>query len=447
MNNTINLSHGCKFVIDSLSQNGFEAFAVGGCVRDCLLGIQPKDFDVTTNALPQDIKKTFVDCKTVDTGIKHGTVAVIINGEKIEVTSYRCDGEYLDNRRPESVSFGVSLDEDLMRRDFTVNAMAYSGKTGVVDLFGGKADIENKIIRCVGDPDKRFREDALRIIRALRFAAVYGFDIEEKTAASIHKNKQLLKNIAVERIFTELTQLVCGKSAGDILLRFCDVFGVFIPQLSACERLFLSGENHAQTLLTHIARAVDAVSPCAELRLAMLLHDIAKPQCMTVDDSGRQAFCSHAKLGSDISREILKNLKAPSRLISKIEILIEYHDFECSADEVQIKQLMRKIGSENTLLIFSEVRRADITAQSGADKEHRLEHTARCAEIAKRLIDENACTSISQLAVNGGDIKALGIKQGREVGEILERLLDGVVDGTLENERQALLKVVSYEYL
>lgn len=447
MNNTINLSYGCKFVIDSLSQNGFEAFAVGGCVRDCLLGIQPKDFDVTTNALPQDIKKTFVDCKTVDTGIKHGTVAVIINGEKIEVTSYRCDGEYLDNRRPESVSFGVSLDEDLMRRDFTVNAMAYSGKTGVVDLFGGKADIENKIIRCVGDPDKRFREDALRIIRALRFAAVYGFDIEEKTAASIHKNKQLLKNIAVERIFAELTQLVCGKSAGDILLRFCDVFGVFIPQLSACERLFLSGENHAQTLLTHIARTVDAVSPLTDLRLAMLLHDIAKPQCMTVDDSGRQAFCAHAKLGADISREILKNLKAPSRLISKIETLIEYHDFECSTDEVQIKQLMRKIGSENTLLIFSEVRRADITAQSGADKEHRLEHTARCAEIAKRLIDENACTSISQLAVNGGDIKALGIKQGREVGEILERLLDGVVDGTLENERQALLKVVSYEYL
>ena len=447
MNSTIKLSHGCEFVIDRLEKHGFEAFAVGGCVRDSLLGINPKDFDVTTNALPQDVKNAFADCKTVDTGIKHGTVTVIKYGEQIEVTSYRTDGKYLDCRRPESVVFGVSLDEDLMRRDFTVNAMAFNDKTGVVDLFGGIADIENKIIRCVGNPDKRFGEDALRIIRALRFAAVYGFETEEKTARAIHKNKELLKNIAAERIFAELSRLVCGDFAGRLLLSFCDVFSVFIPNLADCERLFLTGKNHAQTLLSHTARALDAASPRLDLRLAMLLHDIAKPQCMTVDNDGNQHFSSHAELSAVIAREILKSLKAPSKLIDKVGILIEYHDVGCDADEREIKRLMRKIGRDNTLLIFTEIRRADISAQNGADRQRRLEHIKKCAEIAKRLIDENACTSVSQLAVSGGDLIAVGMKQGREIGNVLETLLDRVIDGTVQNEKGALLQAVKNEYL
>nr|WP_305119678.1 MULTISPECIES: HD domain-containing protein [unclassified Ruminococcus] len=430
-----------------LNDNGFDAYAVGGCVRDCLIGIKPKDFDVTTNALPYEIKRVFAECKTVDNGIKHGTVAVIIDGEKIEVTSYRSDGEYLDCRRPESVSFGVSLDTDLMRRDFTVNAMAYSDKTGVVDLFGGKADIKNKIIRCVGNPDKRFSEDALRILRALRFAAVYGFSIEAKTAASIHRSKHLLKKIAAERIFAELSKLVCGKAAGNILLSFCDVFGEFIPVLLECRNLYLSGENHRQTLLEHTARAVDSVSPKPELRLAMLLHDIAKPQCNTLDSDGNQVFYSHARLSASIAREIMKKLKAPSRLISQLEILIEYHDYACAPCESEVKRLMRKIGRENALLIFSEIRYADITAQNGAEKAKRLERVLQCAEIARRLIDENACVYVSQLEINGSDIIKLGIKQGRGVGEILEHLLDLVIDGKLENERQVLIQAVNYEYL
>ena len=447
MNNTMSLSYGCKFVIDTLLKSGFEAYAVGGCVRDSLLGIEPKDYDVTTNALPQDIKRVFSSCKTVDTGIKHGTVSVIAGGEIIEVTSYRSDGEYLDCRRPESVSFGVSLDEDLMRRDFTVNAMAYSEKTGVVDPFGGREDIENKLIRCVGNPDKRFGEDALRILRALRFASVYGFSIENDTAKSIHRNKRLLKHIASERIFSELTRLLCGSSAGDIILGFCDVFSVFIPQLEQCRELFLCGENHRQTLIYHIARAVDAVYPKPELRLAMLLHDIAKPLCESADENGKQCFNPHSKPSADIAREILTSLKAPSRLIAQVEILVEYHDFKCNADEREIKRLMRKIGRQNTLLIFSEIRRADITAQNGADKKHRLEYINRCAEIAQRLIDENACVSLSGLAVNGGDIIALGVKEGRGVGKILDILLNRVIDGTLENEKETLLKAVKNEYI
>lgn len=437
--NVIRLSYGCKFAIDRLNKNGFKAYAVGGCVRNSLLGIAPKDYDVTTNALPEDMCRVFSDTKIITNGIKHGTVTVIVNDEQIEITTFRTDGDYTDCRHPETVNFGVSLDEDLNRRDFTVNAMAYSEQSGIIDLFGGRKDLDSKLIRCVGEPDKRFSEDALRIMRALRFASVYGFDIEEETAKSIHRNKLLLNEIAAERIFSELSLLVCGKGAEKILLSFGDVVSAFIPQIKPCVNLYLTAQNHRQTLWEHIARAVGAVAPRLELRLAMLLHDIAKPECKVSDNNEAESYPNHAQIGAELAVEILKSLRAPSKLIASAKTLVEYHDYECEENEASIKRLMRKIGGENALLIFSEIRRADIMAQRELNRDKRLCHIKACADICRKLIDEKACISISQLDVSGSDLISIGFERGQGLGFALNRILDEVIDGALPNERQSLL--------
>ena len=437
---SMELSNGCKYVIDKLCENGFNAYAVGGCVRNSLMGISPKDYDVATNALPQDMQRVFAEERVITTGLKHGTITVLIDGEAIEATTFRADGEYSDCRHPQNVTFGVSLKEDLMRRDFTVNAMAYGKDGSIIDPFGGRNDLKNKLIRCVGEPDKRFGEDALRIMRALRFAAVYGFKIEESTAESIHKNKRLLNRIAVERIFSELSLLLCGKAAAEILLRFGDVLAVVIPEIEPCINLYLPRENHRQTLWEHITKAVDAVPPSLTLRLTMLLHDIAKPNC---DVKEEKCICEqssyHAVKSAEIAENVLKSLRAPSRLISQVTTLIKYHDYASFETEASIKTLMSKIGCENALLIFSEVRKADILAQIGYDRERRLKHTENCAAICKRLIEQNACVSIRQLAVNGGELLRLGYK-GKEVGEMLSLLLNEVISGRLQNEKTALLE-------
>lgn len=433
-------SSGCKYVIDKLCKNGFNAFAVGGCVRDSLMGIAPKDYDVATDALPQDMQRIFADERVVTTGLKHGTITVIINGEAIEATTFRSDGEYSDCRHPEKVILGVSLEDDLARRDFTVNAMAYGKDGGIIDPFGGRIDLKNKLIRCVGQPDRRFGEDALRIMRALRFASVYGFKIEESAAVSIHKNKGLLKRIADERIFSELSLMLCGKAATEILLNYGDVLAVVIPEIKPCLNLYLPGANHRQTLWSHISKAVGVVSPKPELRLAMLLHDIAKP---SVKNERVERACEsrslHAIKSADSAADILMALRAPSRLVNYVTTLIKYHDYDCLETEASVKLLMSEIGGENALMIFREVRRADILAQNGGDREQRLKHTENCAEICQRLIKQNACVSVRQLAINGGELLKLGFT-GKRVGEMLRLLLSEVISGRLQNEKTALLE-------
>lgn len=432
------LSKGCGYVLAALESSGFEAYAVGGCVRNYLLGIKPKDYDVATSALPDDILKVFKDLKLITNGIKHGTVTVVVDGEQVEVTTFRADGEYSDCRHPKAVRLGVSLKEDLSRRDFTVNAIAYSPKSGIIDPFGGAEDIKRRVLRCVGEPDKRFSEDALRIMRALRFSAQYSFKIDSATAHSIHKNKDLLKKIAVERIFTELSLLLCGDFAGKILIDYCDVFSFFIPQLEACNKLFLTGENHRQSLLEHIARSVDAVSPSLDLRLAMLLHDIAKPLCIVQGKDGQQIFPNHGEKSAELAEEILKRLRAPAELTKKVCLLCKYHDINCET-EIEIKRLMRDIGSETVLKILSEVRRADILAQNGCDKHNRLNRLAHSAELCRELIDKQACVSIKQLKISGDDLLALGYSRGRMVGETLSLLLYEVIEGRLENIKDSLI--------
>ena len=423
--------------MNRLNNAGFKAYAVGGCVRNFLMGKAAKDFDVATNAMPESILNIFADCKTVTNGIKHGTVTVIVHGEPIETTAFRRDGKYLDCRRPMSVSFCSELSEDLKRRDFTVNAMAYSDDEGVIDYFGGLQDIKRGLIRCVGEPDERFGEDALRIMRALRFASVYGFSVEEKTALSIHKNKRLLNNISAERIYLEFVQTLCGKAAARVLDEFRDVFAVIIPQLEPCFDFFLYGKNHRQTLWEHMIRAVDKVGPKPELRLAMLLHDIAKTSGKA---SGKLKSCSvHAEMSADIAGAILTGLKASRKLIDKVMLLINYHDYPLNGGESSVKRLMGMVGKENALLILSQIRRADIAAQNEVGKEKRLEKLKEYEDMCRNFISTGVCVDISGLDINGDDLISSGFESGRNIGVILNSLLDAVIDGRVENKRESLL--------
>ncbi len=432
------LSDGCRFVIDRLSGAGYCAYAVGGCVRDYLMHAEPKDYDVATDALPEEILSSFSDCRTVTNGIKHGTVTVIACGEQIEVTTFRKDGLYADCRRPESVAFGVGLADDLGRRDFTVNAMAYSDAEGIADPFGGRQDIRDRVIRCVGEPDKRFNEDALRIMRALRFASVCGFSVEEETAESIHENRELLKKIAAERIFPELTAALCGCGAVSVLDKFRDVFAVIMPSVEPCFDYYLSGDNHNQTLWEHMLRAVGAVEASVEPRLAALLHDIAKP-CRISDGRAEGGGSVHARESAELAERILRSLKAPRRIIDRVKILINYHDYPCDDGVRSVKRLMREIGGENALLILSQIRRADIEAQNGSDKQKRLERLKECENMCRELISSSACVSIGSLDISGDDLISAGFERGRRIGEILNGLLDAVIEDRVGNKKEELL--------
>ncbi|MBQ3562784.1 MAG: tRNA nucleotidyltransferase, partial [Clostridia bacterium] len=288
-----NLPHQVDFALNKLIAAGYEAFIVGGCIRDILRQKAPSDYDITTSAEPEQTKAVFEGEKIIETGLKHGTVTLLKDGMPLEITTYRIDGAYADNRRPTSVQFTKSLTEDLARRDFTINAMAFSKKTGIVDPFGGEADLQNKIIRSVGDADRRFNEDALRLMRAIRFASVLGFKIEEKTKISIFKNKNLLKNISSERIAAELVKLLCGKNAKQIIIDYFEVLEVILPEISQMKNFNQNNPHHIYPLLEHTAIAVENTPAEPPLRLAMLLHDCGKPDALTIDERGVSHFYGH----------------------------------------------------------------------------------------------------------------------------------------------------------
>ena len=311
---SISLPRDVNTIITRLEGAGFEAFCVGGAVRDSLMGIVPGDWDVTTSATPEEIKKVFSDYKTIDTGIAHGTVTVLCDKTPYEVTTYRIDGEYSDNRRPESVSFTRNLEDDLSRRDFTINAIAYHPTKGIVDLFHGQDDIYNSIIRTVGNAHTRFNEDGLRIMRALRFSAVLGFTIEEETRKAIHENKDLLKNISVERISVELVKLIQGKNAFNVLMEYSDVFSVIIPEIAPAVSFTQYGKKHAYDVWEHICHTVDTIPQDKDLRLTMLLHDLGKVPTHKLNDKGESTFKNHAAIGGEMAKEILTRLKFDKRL-------------------------------------------------------------------------------------------------------------------------------------
>ena len=423
--------------INLLQSAGFEAYAVGGCVRDSLLGKTPNDWDITTSAKPEDMKSVFADFHCIDTGIKHGTVTVVIDGEPLEITTFRLDGEYEDNRHPKSVTFTSNLGADLGRRDFTVNAMAYSKKTGTVDLFGGQNDLKNKIIRCVGDPDRRFNEDALRILRALRFASALDFDIEEKTAQSLLKNRALLGNISEERIAKELLKLVCGKGAKRILTDFAPVLFEILPELQPMYKNSHDNPHHCYDIYEHTLIAVESIDPEPTLRFAMLLHDCGKPAVKKFDENGVAHFYGHQRISAEISAQILARLKVSNKFRDEILFLVSNHDrWELYENTEKMPRYLSKFGLDGVLNLL-KVMRADVLAQS-PEYRYRLDQIADAEEIAKNLAAQKPCLSLSELQINGRTLMDIGIPQGRKLGAVLAQLLDEVIDGVTKNTQEAL---------
>lgn len=435
---TMDMPKNVDTAINLLQSAGFEAYAVGGCVRDSLLGKTPNDWDITTSAKPEDMKSVFADFHCIDTGIKHGTVTVVIDGEPLEITTFRLDGEYEDNRHPKSVTFTSNLGADLGRRDFTVNAMAYSKKTGTVDLFGGQNDLKNKIIRCVGDPDSRFNEDALRILRALRFASALDFEIEEKTAQSLLKNCALLGNISEERIAKELLKLVCGKGAKRILTDFAPVLFEILPELQPMYKNSHDNPHHCYDIYEHTLIAVESIDPEPTLRFAMLLHDCGKPAVKKFDENGVAHFYGHQRISAEISAQILAQLKVSNKFRDEILFLVSNHDrWELYENTEKMPRYLSKFGLDGVLKLL-KVMRADVLAQS-PEYRYRLDQIADAEETAKNLAAQKPCLSLSELQINGRTLMDIGIPQGRKLGAVLAQLLDEVIDGVTKNTQEALM--------
>ena len=431
---TMDMPKNVDTAINLLQSAGFEAYAVGGCVRDSLLGKTPNDWDITTSAKPEDMKSVFADFHCIDTGIKHGTVTVVIDGEPLEITTFRLDGEYEDNRHPKSVTFTSNLGADLGRRDFTVNAMAYSKKTGTVDLFGGQNDLKNKIIRCVGDPDRRFNEDALR---TLRFASALDFEIEEKTAQSLLKNRALLGNISEERIAKELLKLVCGKGAKRILTDFAPVLFEILPELQPMYKNSHDNPHHCYDIYEHTLIAGESIDPEPTLRFAMLLHDCGKPAVKKFDENGVAHFYGHQRISAEISAQILARLKVSNKFRDEILFLVSNHDrWELYENTEKMPRYLSKFGLDGVLKLL-KVMRADVLAQS-PEYRYRLDQIADAEEIAKNLAAQKPCLSLRELQINGRTLMDIGIPQGRKLGAVLAQLLDEVIDGVTKNTQEAL---------
>lgn len=423
-------------IISSLEKDGHKAYAVGGCVRDSIMGKTPHDWDVATSALPEETEKVFSKYDQVLNGLKHGTVGVIINHRNFEITSFRTEGAYSDNRHPDSVEFVKNVEEDLSRRDFTVNAIAYSPGEGMIDPFFGAKDIEKKVIRCVGDAGKRFDEDALRIMRAIRFSSVLGFKIDEKTAQMIHEKKRLLKNIAVERIRGELEKTLTGDNVFELLTEFDDVFFAVIPELEKTKGVSQNCPYHRYDVWEHICHSVERSKNDRVTRLAMLLHDVAKPLVKTTDENGIDHFKTHAVVGSAMAEEILGRLKFDKKTVDTVTQLVLHHDDRLYNSTDKMPRHAGRYGYD-FLRLLDEVSRADIKAQN----EKYLDRLSLCDDFLKKLDEcekENLCVTIRQLAVNGNDLKEIGF-EGREIGLRLNKLLDKVIGGELENDRKVLI--------
>ena len=415
-----------KCIIDTLEEAGYEAYAVGGCVRDSMLGRKPQDWDVTTSASPWQVKELFP--VTVDTGIKHGTVTVLIGHEGFEVTTYRIDGEYEDKRHPKEVLFTSDLLEDLKRRDFTINAMAYNEKKGLVDAFGGAGDLEQKKIRCVGNPIDRFTEDALRLMRAVRFAAQLGFSIEEQTKAAIPSLAGNLSGISAERIQSEEFRTLYETG----------MTRVFLPEFDAMMATPQNNQHHCYNVGDHTIAALGYVRPDKVLRLTMLLHDVAKPVCQTADEEGIFHFYGHPEQGAQMAKEILQRLKFDNDTIGKVTALVRWHDHRPKLEEAFVRRAIHRVGPKQYPALF-EVKYADTMAKNQYKREEKLAYLAEYQRIYREIIEKKQCLGLKDLAVNGKDFIRLGMEPGKELGNTLERLLDHVLEFPEDNTKEVLL--------
>ena len=426
-----------KNLLCTLESAGHQAWCVGGCVRDLRLGRTPVDWDVTSSALPEETMALFGE-RAVPTGLKHGTVTVRTEDQPVEVTTFRKDGAYRDHRRPETVTFTDSLEEDLRRRDFTVNAMALDLRGTFRDPFGGLGDLERGILRCVGEPERRFHEDALRILRGLRFSACLGFVLEEKTASAIREKKELLRDIAPERVWAELSRLLTGRWADEVLRAYPEVVGVFWPELLPMIGFDQRTRHHCYDVWEHTLHALAAVEPDVVLRCTMLLHDVGKPETFTLDARGHGHFKGHPARSAALAEDMLRRLRVDNATRETVVRLVEWHDRNIPRTDQGLRRALRDLGEADLRRLLA-VKRADNQAQAHQDL---LGEIDKAEAILDRLLAEGACVSLGQLAVRGGDLAALGLR-GPAIGRMLDLLLDRVVDGDVPNEREILLKTAA----
>lgn len=434
----------CRYLIKLLEHSGYEAYVVGGCVRDSLIGRKPNDWDICTSARPETVCDILTrnHVRTIETGLKHGTVTACCGMYDYEITTFRVDGEYSDNRRPDTVEFVGDIVDDLARRDFTINAIAYADQGqyvgNLIDPWDGFRDLANQIIRCVRNPDDRFREDALRILRALRFASTYGFTIEEKTAAAIHRNRELLKNVSAERIQSELCKLLCGKGVLDILLEYKDVLAVIIPEFLPCIGFEQNNPYHKYDVYDHMAHAVSNYrGNDISVKMALLLHDIGKPECYTEDENGGH-FHGHSVPSAYLAQGVLQRLRFDNKTTDEVIKLVLYHDSDIQPHPKAVRRWLNKIG-EDTLSNLLHVRMADINAHSERNQISKLDKYSMVREIMEEIIANQQCFTIKDLAVNGNDIIALGVETGPRIGEVLNHLLNMVLDEEIQNEHYGLI--------
>ncbi len=433
---------GAGYILQTLAAAGHEGYLVGGCVRDLLRGVEPHDWDICTSALPEETEKCFAGRRILGTGLKHGTVTVLVEGEPYEITTYRREGPYSDRRRPDYVRFVPDLAEDLARRDFTMNAIAMDLDGNLRDPFGGAEDIRAGLIRCVGEPDPRFQEDGLRVMRALRFAAVFGYEIEAHTARAIHENRAMLDRVAAERINAELRKLLAGKDAGNVLRQYPDVFCQFWPQLGPLVTLEQHSPWHCRGGWEHTIHAVEAAPADVALRLAMLLHDIGKPACKSTDEQGVDHFYGHPAVSARLADEMLQALKFDSKTRERVVLLVKRHDVPLPPTGPAIRRWLSRLGPEAFFQLL-EVKRADNMGQNLEKVRGRLAELGEIRAQAERILAEKQCLTLKDLAVNGRDVIAAGIEPGPEVGQVLEGLLKRILDGEIQNQRNALLKGIN----
>ncbi|MGL4573048.1 MAG: CCA tRNA nucleotidyltransferase [Clostridium sp.] len=435
----IKLPTNVKFIINTLIKNGYEAYVVGGCVRDCILKRKPKDWDICTNALPDIIISIFD--KTIPTGLKHGTVTVMIDNEGYEVTTFRIDGKYKDGRHPDGVEFTNDLIMDLSRRDFTINAMAYNDSVGLIDPFCGVEDLNNKHIKTVGHAYDRFSEDALRMLRAIRFSAQLWFEIDNEIIQAIKHLNSNLSMISKERIRDEFEKILMSNSSKINDLVELGIMRYIIPELEECVGVNQDNPYHCFDVYKHLLFSTEYVDYVLHLKLTMLLHDICKPQCKTIDANGVGHFYNHAKLSSEKATSILRELKYDNNTINKVNTLIKYHDREIAETRKSIRKLLNLIG-EDMFRDLLRVKFADIMGQNPSMFQDRADKLVVIKNILDEIIESKECFTIKDLNINGNDLIEMGVKKGREVGLLLNFCLNHVLDNPDKNNKEDLISIV-----
>ena len=425
-----------QFCIDTLENAGFAAYLVGGCVRDAYLNLIPHDFDLCTNALPEQTEAVFSDHKLVLAGKKHGTIGVVTDTGVVEITTFRTEGGYTDCRHPQWVEFVSDIEADLARRDFTVNAMAYSPSRGFADPFGGREDLDKGILRAVGEPSARFEEDALRILRGIRFASRYNLSVEENTRQAMFDLAPRMESLARERVFEEVNRFLQLAKAAD-LLTFAPILAAVIPELEQTLGFDQHSPHHAYDVFTHIAYVTAAVPSEPALRWAALLHDVGKPATFTTDETGRGHFYAHAQVGAEMANTILLRLKAPTQLREEVVLLISQHMTKLEPEKRFLRRCLNRLGSDRVERLL-QLQEADMGSK-GTGKQDQLLQFSQVRALLAEIKAENACLQLKDLAVNGNDLLALGLT-GKQIGETLNSLLEQVMDDVLPNDRSVLLE-------